>query len=106
MAQYSIIETALYKLALNNTISLNEAKALKALYLKRACSLGTLSCEFGLSRHESLAALNSLQRRGIINERGGIYYCENFAQKLFALINDCESVSAYTAMQGEVHARS
>lgn len=81
-----IIEAALYKLALKGHITLEEAKILKAIYSNRACRLPTIASETGLGEHQVLAHASNLSAAGIISEKGGIYFCENFPEKISELI--------------------
>ena len=77
-----VIETALYKLAETNKISLSEAKILNALYKLKAGSFSRIHYETGLEVSELYESINSLCEQKIISKNSELYYCENFAETI------------------------
>ena len=85
-----LIEGAMFKLALRGTITLSEAKILRALEEKFACSYQSLCSETGIEMGEILAASKRLLSKGIIKEHYGVYYTENIEEKILGLIEETE----------------
>ena len=81
-----LIEGAMFKLALRGTITLSEAKILRALEEKFACSYQSLCSETGIEMGEILAASKRLLSKGIIKEHYGVYFTEKIARMAGAMI--------------------
>jgi len=81
-----LFELALFKLAESGKISLEQAKILKTVREKRACSAETLSKESGVEEPNFTIEIVDLLERKIVSQKAGIYFCENFAEKLSQLI--------------------
>ncbi len=83
----------LFRLCMNETITLGQARVLRALYDSIACHLITLQDETGLSEEELWIALHNLGCRGIVSESGGIYFLEEPEEKLLRLMDETTSVT-------------
>lgn len=82
-----IIDACLYRLAVQGTITLEEAKVLKALHSQRASTLFTLCGETGLEERETREALEHLKEKGIAGNTGGIWFAPNFEDSILGLIS-------------------
>lgn len=87
----NLLEATLFRLASSETISLQEAKIIKALHEQRACTAFRLQIETGLEKEELLKALRSLQRQQTVSEKVGIYFIENFEEKILQLVQESEA---------------
>ena len=82
----NIIETALYKLAVQNKISLEQAKILKQLYNNTPAPAYFISEKTGLNKSEVVIEINDLIEREIVSEKFGFYFVKNFEEMLSELI--------------------
>ncbi len=84
--ELKIISAVLFRLALAGTISIEEARALKALYGLRCASVMAVSERSGLDSLGALEALSGLLARGIVSEKMHIYYAESLEEKILELV--------------------
>ncbi|MCR4369280.1 MAG: hypothetical protein NUV67_05235 [archaeon] len=82
-------EAALFKLALKGTITLEQAKILKALHNKE-CAITALQKETGIGMYTLFEELETLEKKGIVAQRAGLYLIENFEEKISELIGERE----------------
>ncbi|MFH1391963.1 MAG: hypothetical protein ABIH20_06640 [Candidatus Diapherotrites archaeon] len=82
----NIIETTLYKLAVQNKINLEQAKILKQLYNDTPAPAHNISKKTGLSESEVVIEINDLVERKIVSEKFGFYFVKNFEEMLSELI--------------------
>ncbi|MCR4336055.1 MAG: hypothetical protein NUV57_06005 [archaeon] len=82
----NIIETALYKLAIEKKISLEQAKILKHLYNSPPIPAYFISKKTGLRENEVVIEINELAERRIVSEKFGFYFVNNFEEMLSELI--------------------
>ncbi len=97
-----LIEATLFRLCLNGTITLHQAKVLRALYDGMACPLTVLQDGTGLCEEELWIALRGLECRGIVSESGGIYFLEKPEEKLLALVEASEKTGRPTGRERQV----
>ena len=83
-----ILEGALFNLALINKISLEQAKILRALYDNKTLTTFELSKELNLSEGIIAIEINDLSARKIVSEKFGLYFLENFDEKIANLIKE------------------
>ena len=91
-----LIDSALFRLALEGTLTLDEARALKVLYDKKNCSAHIIETETGLEEESVFLAMNNLVQRKIVTESKGIFFVEDFEDKISELIRkEAELAKAY-----------
>jgi len=85
-----IIEAALFRLAQEEKISVEQAKIMKAVYHKKSASFATLLIETGLENNTLALELMRLRKEGVIQEKQGLYFAENFQEKILELMSKVE----------------
>ncbi|VVC00304.1 Uncharacterised protein [uncultured archaeon] len=85
-----LFEAALFRLCMQEKLSLAEAKALNAVRKSRAASVQTIALESGLDFGEAKAALSELEAKGIVSKAGDIFCIGRAEGKLLMLIDDAE----------------
>jgi len=95
----NLMETALYKLASEGKISLEQAKILNAIRKKRAVHSSRMAEETGEDLVSLTPELFDLEERKIIEQKNGIYYCEDFEMKISELIRKEETEKIETKIR-------
>jgi len=84
----NVIQTALYKLAFQGNVSLEQAKIIHSLYTKKCLSQHSIKEQTGLTPETIAIELYDLVEKTIVSEKGGIYYCENAIEKISEMIKE------------------
>ena len=81
-----IIEGVLFKLALEEKITLEQARIINYIYEKNLCSIEIISRELDMTREETVKQLIRLFEMRIINHEYDLVYTQNLSEKLADLI--------------------
>ncbi len=82
----NLLESALFRLALEKRISLEEARLLSALRRTMICPIEALPAETGMDYKELMPAILSLEKRKIVSIGDGLCFLRNFEEALSSLI--------------------
>ncbi|HLC79354.1 MAG TPA: hypothetical protein VJG83_02895 [archaeon] len=82
-----IVEAALFRLAMQGKLTLEQAKVLNIMHKNRACTIEALEFGTGLCASDVKIAVAELKYKNLITEILGSYFCPDFLEKIAGLID-------------------
>ncbi len=86
-----ILDAALFRLAFERKITLDQARIIKHLHENGMRSAQQISKEFKLGREETAESLIALTRLGLLKFQYDLFYTQNLAEKISELISPEEN---------------